>query len=191
MILEGLLSTTNPDGSPHLSAMGPSLEAASVLILRPFRGSTTFANLLRDQQAVFHVIDDALLLARVVTGVPGKHEFRPASKITGHILTCTCRAYELEIRERDVSAERARMVGTIVKAHELRGFLGWNRARHAVLEAAIHATRVGMIDPERIRAELALWRPLVEKTGGPDENEAWRLLESYIESRLAEAGGRR
>jgi hypothetical protein len=48
----------------------------------------------------------------------------------------------------------------------------------ASLEATILATRLHLLDPGVIRDELARLRPLVEKTGGAREHEAFDLVES-------------
>jgi hypothetical protein len=69
-----------------------------------------------------------------------------------------------------------------------REFIGFNRARHAVLEAAILATRVHLLPAEQIRDELTRLRVPVEKTAGPREEEAWTMVENYVMRRLAELG---
>jgi uncharacterized protein len=53
-----------------------------------------------------------------------------------------------------------------------REFLGFNRARHAVLEASILASRVRMLPAEEVRAELRRLQVLVDKTGGSRERDA-------------------
>ena len=68
-ILEGIVTTRNEDGAVNVAPMGPIIdpdEAPHItrLHLRPFQTSTTFANLARTRQGVFHVTDDVLLLAR-------------------------------------------------------------------------------------------------------------------------------
>ena len=50
-----------------------------------------------------------------------------------------------------------------------REFIGFNRARHAVLEAAILATRTHLLPAEEIRAEYARLQVIVDKTAGPRE----------------------
>jgi hypothetical protein len=64
-----------------------------------------------------------------------------------------------------------------------REFIGFNRARHAVLEAAILATRTHLIPPEQIRDEFARLQIIVDKTAGPREQEAMALLTQYVRSR--------
>ena len=64
-ILEGLVTTIDPDGGMHLAPMGPRITADwKRLLLRPFPTSHTFQNLKARGTGVLHVTDDVLLLAR-------------------------------------------------------------------------------------------------------------------------------
>src|SRR2546430_9636269 len=71
---------------------------------------------------------------------------------------------------------------TLFRSHRgfRREFLGFNRARHAVLEAAILATRTHLLPAEQIRDELARLQVIVDKTAGPREREAMALLSDYV-----------
>jgi hypothetical protein len=55
-------------------------------------------------------------------------------------------------------------------------FRGLNRAKAAVLEAAILVSRLSMLPRERIESEIAYLKIAVEKTAGPEEREAWDWL---------------
>ena len=69
MILEGIVTTHNDDGSVNVAPMGPIVdETMAWLRLRPFQTSVTFHNLRRQRSGVFHVTDDVLLLARAAIG---------------------------------------------------------------------------------------------------------------------------
>ena len=47
MILEGLVTTTDATGGPHLAPMGPTVDPSlSTLLLRPFPTSNTYQNLV-------------------------------------------------------------------------------------------------------------------------------------------------
>jgi hypothetical protein len=59
---------------------------------------------------------------------------------------------------------------------------GFNRAKHAVLEAAILATRTHLIPPAEIEKEFERLRVIVNKTAGPQETEAFALLEAHVRS---------
>jgi len=191
MILEGLVTTTDPAGALHLAAMGPQIDDSQAdaalaggidrLLLKPFASSQTGGNLLRLPEGVFHVTDDALMLARVVTGtLAAPPACRPATAVQGWVLDDACRAYEFKVFTADTSQERLRLEARVVAVHEGRPFLGFNRARHAVVEGAILVTRLHLLGAEEVSRQFRDLAMLVDKTGGPREREAFRLLEEKV-----------
>ena len=56
-----------------------------------------------------------------------------------------------------------------------------NRARAAVLEAAILATRLDMLSGEKIESEIAYLQIAIDKTAGEAEREAWDMVMAKIE----------
>lgn len=191
MILEGLVTTTDQAGAMHLAAMGPQIDAARLasspaqaieaLLLRPFPSSQTAGNLARIPEGVFHVTDDCLLLARVVAGrLDSPPASRPATAVRGWVLDEACRAYEFKVVSADASQERLRLEARVVAVHEGRPFLGFNRARHAVVEGAILVTRLHLLGIEEVSRQFHDLAVIVGKTGGPREHEAFRLLEEKV-----------
>jgi len=90
---------------------------------------------------------------------------------------------------RDDSGERSRLEAEVVHAGRLRDFFGFNRAKHAVLEAAILATRTALLPLAEIEAEYRKLAVLVEKTGGPAEREAFGFLRAYLQEQKAAGPG--
>ena len=181
MILEGLVTTTNADGSPHVAPMGPRVTPAMrSFTLRPFPTSHSYQNLLRHGEGVLHVTDDVLLLARSAVGevdtVPAMHA---AERVRGFVLVDACRSFEFAVRLVDSSGQRVTIEAEVVHAVEQRPFFGFNRGKHAVLEAAILATRLHLLPADEVAAEFAKLRVIVDKTGGPAEFEAMDFLEDY------------
>ena len=184
MILEGLVTTTDGAGAMHVAAMGPLVDDSDVaagrvgrLVLRPFASSQTAAHLAVRPAGVFHVTDDVLLMARVVTGaVPTPPAARAAEAVGGWILEGACRAWEFVIESADRGGERQRLEARVVREHAGRPFLGFNRAAHAVVEGCILVTRLHLSGPGEVADRLAELAPLVEKTGGPREREAFDLV---------------
>ena len=76
------------------------------------------------------------------------------------------------------------MTCRIVKSGVAAPFFGFNRAKHAVIETAILATRTHLLPPRQIREQSEQLRPLIEKTAGADEQEAFALLTGTIDERL-------
>jgi hypothetical protein len=187
LILEGLVTTLDPDGSPHLAPMGPRVEGDFArFTLRPFPTSHTYQNLLRHRQGVLHVTDDALLLAKAAIGsVEPFPAVRPAERVDGVVLADSCRHFEFVVKSVDDSTERVTIEAEVVHAGRTRDFFGFNRAKHAVVEAAILATRLPFLPLAEVAAEFKKLRVIVGKTGGPDEHAAMDLLEAKL--REAEA----
>jgi hypothetical protein len=184
MILEGIVTSVDTQGSWNVAPMGPIVDdSLTHLILRPFQTSQTYQNLTQNPCGVFHVVDDVLLLARAAIGaLPEFPEHFPAVKINGKVLSATCRWYEFEIDECDDSQPRVTMQARVVHCGRLRDFFGFNRAKHAVLEASILATRTHLLPAEELASEFERLRPIVQKTAGPQEQAAFELLDHYIRS---------
>jgi|tagenome__1003787_1003787.scaffolds.fasta_scaffold20497476_2 hypothetical protein len=186
-LLEGIVTTLNEDCSPHIAPMGPIVDADfRCLLLRPFCTSQTYLNLKREKQGVLHVTDDVELFAKAAVGqleeVP---PLLPATEIEGVRLADACRWYEFRVRSIDDRAERTEVVAEVVAAGSERDFFGFNRAKHAVIEAAILATRVELLEPKRILAEFERLAAPVEKTGGHSEQRAFEFLKRYVDDRIA------
>jgi uncharacterized protein len=186
MILEGIVTSMDSTGRVNVAPMGPIVdESMSTLILRPFQTSRTYANLKQHPSGVFHVVDDVMLLAQSAIGRLDKlPEFRDAQSVSGKIIQSACRAYEFEIDELDDSDERTRIVARVVHCETLREFFGFNRAKHAVLETAILATRIGILDSGEILSQLAAVKSPVDKTAGAQELAAFQLLTDFIHEKL-------
>jgi hypothetical protein len=186
MILEGIVTSLDLRGDLNIAPMGPIVDPEmTTLVLRPFQTSRTYENLKSRPCGVFHVVDDVLLLARAAIGELAEiPETFAAEKVSGRVLATACRWYEFEIDECDDSQERVTMRARVVHCGRLRDFFGFNRAKHAVLEAAILATRLHLIPRDEILAEFARLRVIVQKTAGPSEREAFDLLAGHLEARV-------
>ena len=182
MILEAMVSTINDDGSVNFSPMGPTVnDDLSRFELRPFNTSTTFANLKRTRQGVMHVTDDVMLFALTAIGrKPIDPPLRPAEKIDGQILESACRYYEFQVDFIDETGPRMSLNCSTVHSGRLRDFWGFNRAKHAVLEAAILATRLDFLPLEEIRDGMVRLTTIVEKTSGQQEQAAMKMLNEFV-----------
>jgi hypothetical protein len=185
MILEGLITTTDVAGGIHLAPMGPSVDGPEfrTFLIRPFPTSSTYKNLARTGVGVLHVTDDILLMAKAAVGHPVELAYRKAERVEGYVLRDHCRAFEFKVTNTDASQERVHLTAEVVHTHRGRDFFGFNRAKHAVLEAAILATRFHLVLAEEIRNEFARLRKIVDKTAGPQEREAMAFLESVWAAR--------
>jgi len=182
LILEGLVTTLAEDGTMHLAPMGPIVDREMrTLLLRPFPTSQSFQNLKRHREGVFHVTDDAAMIAYAAVGERRTGiSHRSAMKVKGFILESACRAYEFVVRSIDESGQRVHIEAEIVHSTTLREFFGFNRAKHAVIEAAILATRFDYLDLDDIAKEFEKFAVIIEKTGGAEEHEAFAILRARL-----------
>jgi hypothetical protein len=107
----------------------------------------------------------------------------PATVVDGAVLQAACSWRELQVLTIDATPPRSRIEARVVHGGVVREFMGFNRARHAILEAAILATRTHLLPAEQIRDEYARLQVIVDKTAGPREHEAMALLTDYVQSK--------
>lgn len=183
MIIEGIVTSHNQQGLLNIAPMGPIVdESLTWFRLRPFQTSTTFRNLKETRCGVFHVIDDVLLIAQAALNqLPTTIPTRPAIHIVGQVLEAACRWYEFEVETLDDSHDRSEIQCRVIHTGTIRDFFGFNRAKHAVLEATILATRLHLIPREQILDQMQDLKIVVDKTAGPRELQAYDLVLSYIQ----------
>ncbi len=184
MILEGIVTTQALDGTLNVAPMGPEVGPGPDLArftLRPYITSTTYRNLKGTGEGVFHVTDDVLLLARAAIGPVVDAPCRPAGQVRGRVLDIPGRYHEFRVLDLGDRAERTTIrVETVAEGRQARDLFGLNRAKHAVVEAAILATRLRFLPLDAILADFDRLAPLVAKTAGPDERLAFALLLDHV-----------
>jgi hypothetical protein len=126
-----------------------------------------------------NLIDDVRVFARAAIGNP-ECATEPAAIVRGVVLSDCCSWRELTVAAIDSTPPRSRVDARVVHRGMRREFIGFNRARHAVLEAAIYATRVHLLPGDFIAGELERLHVIVGKTAGPAEVEAMDILATYI-----------
>jgi hypothetical protein len=182
LIIESIVTTLDPEGQGNFAPMGVEW-GDEAIVLKPFLETTTFRNVRATGAAVVNLTDDVLLIAKSAIGSP-TFPAVPATVVRGLVLEAACSWRELEVGTIDATPPRSRIKMRVRHRGVRREFIGFNRARHAVLEAAILATRVHLLPAGQIRDELARLQSLIDKTAGPREHEAWALVGGYIESKL-------
>jgi hypothetical protein len=190
LIVEGLVLTSGEDGSPHLAPMGPIVDRAQTqFTLRPFCTSQTFANLNRTGAAVFHVTDDVALLAAAAIGrLAAPPTYDSIGPAPGLALADCCRWFALRVTQSETVPPRATFQCDVVETRSVRDWFGFNRAKHAIVEAAILATRIGILPDEEIRKELIRLTIPIQKTAGEQERRAWNLLQAHFAERSIQSG---
>ena len=181
MIIETIVTSTAPDGTINFAPMGVEWQD-DALVLKPFLETTTFRNVGAGRVAVVNLTDDVMLFARAALSDPQFPSF-PAAVVRGVVLEAACSWREVEVVGVDDTPPRSRIETRVVHRGFRREFIGFNRARHAVLEATILATRTHLVPMEQIREELARLQVIVDKTAGPREQEAMAFVAEYVRGR--------
>ncbi len=183
LIHECVVTTLSPEGRPHIAPLG-LIEESDYWIAAPFRPSATLSNLAQNRKATASFTDDARVFAGLVTGRRNwpltDIEDWPAPRLSGALAHA-----ELEVARIDDDETRPRFFCKVRRVESHRPFLGMNRARAAVLEAAILATRLEMLPREKIESELAYLKIAIDKTAGAAEREAWDMVMKKIDAHLS------
>lgn len=182
LIAEGIVTTLNQDDAVNISPMGPIVDTQiRRLELRPFATSQTYANLTRTGFGVFHVTDDVEQMARAALGkLDPLPDLVSAQTIPGRVIADACRWFEFQVVSIDDSKERISVQCEVTYAGRIRDFFGFNRAKHAVLEAAILATRLHILPRAEVEAEFKKLGVIVKKTAGENEQRAFEFLQQFL-----------
>jgi hypothetical protein len=180
VILETIVTTVSREGAVNVAPMGVEWEDPAI-VLKPFVDTATYRNVAATGAAVVNLVDDVRVFARAAVSNP-VYPTEPATKVRGAVLVDCCSWREVEVRAIDATPPRSRIETEIVHRGMRREFLGYNRARHAVLEAAIYATRLHLLPRAFLEQEFERLQVIVDKTAGPQEREAMALLTDHMRS---------
>ena len=156
----------------------------NTIVLKPFLDTATYRNVIATGTAVVNLVDDARMFAEAALA-NRVYQTEAATMVQGVVLIDCCSWRELRTTSVDPTPPRARIEMRVVHTGVRREFIGFNRARNAVLEATIHATRVHLLEPAFIESELARLQVIVDKTAGPDEFGAMAFVTQYVRAALA------
>lgn len=178
MIVESLVTTLDAERRPNFAPMGVEWGEVEI-VLKPYRETATFRNLCATGEAVVNLVDDVRYFVEGALGSP-VFPAESAAVVQGVVLEAACSWRELRVRESQTDAPRARFVCDVVHRGVKREFLGYSRARAAVIEATILATRTRILPIDEILGEYRRLQLIVEKTAGPAEREAMARLTAFV-----------
>jgi uncharacterized protein len=187
VIREVIVTSRSPGGSTHIAPMGIS-QRGEHIIIAPFRPSTTLDNLLAQRCAVINYTDDVRVFAGCLTG-RRDWPLLPAAQVDVPRLGGALAHTEVELVEVEEDALRPRCLCRPVRDVTHAPFLGLNRAKAAVLELAILVSRLDRLPFEKVEQEIEYLRIALNKTAGPEEQEAWGWLMARVEDHRRQAAG--
>jgi hypothetical protein len=180
-INEIILITECEDGSPYIAPFGIR-ERDGLILIAPFRPSTSLDNLLSGRRATINTTDDVRIFAGALTG---KRSWQVEDRAGALILETTLTYKSLKLEKVEDDIQRPKLYFSVLKEEMLRPFQGYNRAQAAVVELCVLVSRLNMLPIEKITAELEYLRIAIEKTAGATEQEAWGWLVEAIENHRA------
>ena len=182
-IRECIVTTTDKNGKVHIAPLGIIAENDG-WIIAPFRPSTTLDNLTQIPFAVASYTDDVRIFAGCLTS----RKDWPLAPIDGCAvprLRAALAHSVLQVVRVGDDGVRPRHFCRVVSEASHAPFTGLNRARAAVLELAILVSRLGMLRREKIEMEIEYLTIAIEKTAGPEEQEAWGWLMERVTQHFA------
>jgi uncharacterized protein len=181
MIIETIVSTIDENGQPNFAPMGIVWGEETVMV-RPYKNTHTARNFLNTGYGVANLTDDVSAFVRTClydAVLPGF----PAKTIPGIVLETACSWLELSVVSHNEDRDCCELLCRVLYRGKQSEFLGFCRARNAVIEAAILASRVHLWDPAELMSVLTPLGEIVKKTGSEYEIDAFRLVSEYVQKK--------
>ena len=178
-VRETIVTTKNIDGTTKVSPLGIYIDNTKLKI-RPFKPSASLDNILRNRSGVINYIDDVRIFAACITKTNINIEFELAKKIDCSRIKNAISHTEFIIDEIENDSDRPTIICKPVNEEMHNFYYGLNRAKSSVIELCILASRLGIIENNKIKNEIKYLEIAIEKTAGEAEIEAWNCVLKYI-----------
>ena len=193
MIFETIITTVDLTGEPHVAPFGVRYEG-DLVVIAPYKPSTTLANILVTKSAVMNLTDDVRVFAAALTNrkiaeLTPINAASQANKINGFRLADCLAHVELELVELRDDVIRPQLLMQKVAEFNHKPFTGFNRAQAAVIELAVLVSRLHMLPKDKIMFEIEYLKIALNKTAGEREKQAWNWLTEAVENFYAEQAG--
>ena len=192
MIFETIITSVDLAGEPHVTPFGVRYEG-DLVVIAPYKPSTTLANILATKCAVMNLADDVRVFAAAFTNRKIANRqiatLVQANKINGFRLADCLAHVELELVELRDDAIRPQLFMQKVAEFNHKPFAGFNRAQAAVIELAVLVSRLHLLPKDKIMNEIEYLKIAMDKTAGEREMQAWGWLTEAIENFYAEQTG--
>lgn len=197
-IVETIVTTRGPDGSPSAAPMGITLADVDLLEVKPFRSSETYRNLMNDPEACVNITNSPELFLVTAFKKEAQNEFsRPLIQYDLSLEAAEAAIFVEFSDSREISEDRGCFKGR-VHSIEVRRPLPtvFSRGKAEAIEATVHATRIEVYlrmgrgrDAEKLNKRFNECKKVVEGVSSPDSAEARviRTLEKLIERWREEA----
>jgi len=183
MIYETIVTTVNMQGEAHTTPFGIRMQDGLVIV-SPYKPSTTLENILATGYAVLSLTDDVRVFAGALTGRK-IWNLTATEKVYGFRLADTLAHKELKLVKVADDELRPQLFLEVVYEAQHAPFQGFNRAQAAVIELAVLVSRLKRLPMEKIQQEMDYLRIAIDKTAGERELEAWSWLTEAVNNHQA------
>jgi hypothetical protein len=180
MIYETIISSVDSQGNVHVTPFGIQLQDG-LIVISPYKPSTTLANILETEHAVLNLTDDVRVFAGALIGRRA-FEMILADKVVGYRLANTLVHKELKLVSVKQDDVRPQLFMEVIHEVQHQAFAGFNRAQAAVIELAVLVSRLHRLPKEKVISEMIYLQTAIDKTAGDRELEAWRWLTEIVEN---------
>jgi hypothetical protein len=177
-INEIILITECEDGTPYIAPFGVR-ERDGLILIAPFRPSTSLDNLLSGRRATINTSDDVRVFAGALTG---RRNWFVEDREGALILQSTLSYQSLKLEKVEDDIQRPKLCFSVLKEEMLKPFQGYNRAQAAVIELCVLVSRLHMLPMEKITSEMEYLSIAIKKTASDNELEAWSWLVEAVEN---------
>ncbi|MGB2833170.1 MAG: DUF447 domain-containing protein [Methylotenera sp.] len=187
MIFETIISSVDEKGNPHVTPFGITMQE-DLVVISPYKPSTTLTNILTTKQAVMNLTDDV----RVFAGALTRRQawlLLPADKVTGFRLADTLAHKELKLVKVLEDSQRPQLLMEVIHEVQHQPFKGFNRAQAAVIELAVLVSRLERLSKDKVLSEMAYLQIAIDKTAGERELQAWGWLVEKVGNFYAAQSG--
>lgn len=183
MIYETIISTIDKNGNVNFSPFGIK-KTKDFIFISPYVPSKSLNNLKETSCAVVNYTTSSLDFVKCIIGKK-KFKIKECKFIKCFFMeNCVCYD-EVEVVGFVDDKVRPKFKCKIVSSKNLNKFQGFNRAQLSIIEACILASRVKMIERNKIFKDLSYLEIAITKTAGIEERKAWRLINDYITNELS------
>ncbi|WP_135604514.1 DUF447 domain-containing protein [Methanococcoides sp. NM1] len=177
-----MIVTTYQGWSPNAAPMG-IIRKDNELLVRLFKGSTTYNNVLAEHRLVANLVYDPLLFVRTTFGNVDSSEF--------DVFTHDERSFAV-LKEAvawavfecvDMKETSEALVAKLKPLHARMNkhvFRSVNRGFNLVIESCVHATRYELTNDEKYMRLIKAYSCTVNKCGGKAEKDAMKFLLNYL-----------
>lgn len=149
-IVEVIVSSFDDNKHPHAAPMGAYTEDMGSIILMVYKTSHTYKNLMNKKMGVVNITSNPSLFHYTLfkdlnkDGKLPKEWFHLASIVDAPLMVNVEASIEIRIIKIDELNEKARMLCRVEKIliNERNALQAYNRAKSAVIESLIHASRI-------------------------------------------------